>query len=48
VLRLQRALALRRRGSGPSRTAALAGYADASHLHRDARDLAGVPLAQLS
>jgi AraC-like DNA-binding protein len=48
VLRLQRALALRREGARPSAAAALAGYADASHLHRDARDLAGVPLAQLS
>ena len=48
VLRLQRALALRREGTRPSEAAALAGYADASHLHRDVRDLAGVPLAQLS
>jgi AraC-like DNA-binding protein len=48
VLRLQRALALRRQGTTTSTAAALAGYADASHLHRDARDLAGVPLAQLS
>lgn len=48
VLRLQRALALRRQGARTSTAAALAGYADASHLHRDARDLAGVPLAMLS
>jgi AraC-like DNA-binding protein len=48
VLRLQRALALRRGGARPSAAAALVGYADASHLHRDARALAGVPLAQLS
>lgn len=48
VLRLQRALALRREGATTSAAAARAGYADASHLHRDARELAGVPLAQLS
>ncbi len=47
VLRLQRALALRRDGVATSRSAARSGYADASHLHRDVRALAGVPLAQL-
>jgi AraC-like DNA-binding protein len=48
VLRLQRALALRRDGTATALSAALAGYADASHLHRDVRDLAGAPLSQLS
>lgn len=47
VLRLQRALALRRDGATTSLTAALAGYADESHLHRDARALAGAPLSAL-
>jgi AraC-like DNA-binding protein len=48
VLRLQRALALRRDGVATSLSAALAGYSDASHLHRDVRELAGVPLSQVS
>lgn len=48
VLRLQRALALRRDGVTTSLAAARAGYADASHLHRDARALAGAPLSALT
>jgi AraC-like DNA-binding protein len=48
VLRLQRALALRRDGTATALSAVLAGYADASHLHRDVRDLAGAPWSQLS
>jgi AraC-like DNA-binding protein len=47
VLRLQRALALRRDGVPTSDAAASAGYADASHLHRDARALAGAPFSAL-
>lgn len=48
VLRLQRALVLRRGGVATSLSAAVAGYSDASHLHRDVRELAGAPLSQLS
>ncbi len=47
VLRLQRALAQRRDGASTTTAAATAGYADASHLHRDARDLAGAPISAL-
>jgi AraC-like DNA-binding protein len=47
VLRLQRALALRRDGVTTSLAAARSGYADESHLHRDAKALAGVPLSAL-
>jgi AraC-like DNA-binding protein len=47
VLRFQRALAAARAGTPPARVAAQTGYADQSHLHRDARALAGVPLSAL-
>jgi AraC-like DNA-binding protein len=47
VLRFQRALAASRAGMPPARVAAEQGYADQSHLHRDARALAGAPLSAL-
>jgi AraC-like DNA-binding protein len=47
VLRMQRALALARRGTRPADSAARAGYADQSHLARDVKELAGVPLGAL-
>lgn len=47
VLRFQRALAASRAGTPPARVAAEQGYADQSHLHRDARALAGAPLSAL-
>ncbi|MFN7151894.1 MAG: helix-turn-helix domain-containing protein [Microthrixaceae bacterium] len=47
VLRLQRALSLQRDGMDTTAAAASAGYVDASHLHRDARALAGAPLSAL-
>jgi len=47
ILRLRRALALVDAGVGLSDAAARAGYADQPHLHRECRDLAGVPLGQL-
>ena len=34
-------------GLPPTEVAAHAGYADQPHLHREMRDLAGVPLASL-
>jgi len=47
VLRMQRALELTRRGVRPADSAARAGYADQSHLARDVKELAGVPLGAL-
>jgi AraC-like DNA-binding protein len=47
VLRLQRALALARRGTGLAAVAAHHGYADQAHLARDVRDLAGTTLGGL-
>ncbi|MEI5521009.1 helix-turn-helix domain-containing protein [Streptomyces brasiliscabiei] len=47
VLRLQRALALARRGVPFAETAARTGYADQAHLARDVRELAGLPLGEL-
>jgi AraC-like DNA-binding protein len=47
VLRLDRAVALARRGTPFATVAARAGYADQAHLARDVRDLAGVPLGAL-
>jgi AraC-like DNA-binding protein len=47
ILRLQRALALARKGVPFAETAARAGYADQAHLARDVRELAGMPLGQL-
>jgi AraC-like DNA-binding protein len=47
VLRMQRALAMARRGAPFARVAADAGYADQPHLSREVRALAGVPLRDL-
>jgi AraC-like DNA-binding protein len=47
ILRLQRALALARKGVPFAETATLAGYADQAHLARDVRELAGMPLGKL-
>lgn len=47
VLRFQRALKLARAGASLGAIAASAGYADQSHLARDVRALAGVPLRAL-
>ncbi|KOV69409.1 AraC family transcriptional regulator [Streptomyces sp. MMG1121] len=47
ILRLQRALALARSGLPYAETAFRAGYADQSHLARETRELAGVPLGEL-
>ncbi|GAB1645263.1 helix-turn-helix domain-containing protein [Krasilnikovia sp. MM14-A1259] len=47
ILRLQRALALARRGRAFAEVAAVAGYSDQAHLARDVRALAGVPLGEL-
>lgn len=47
ILRLQRALALARRGVPLADTAARAGFADQAHLARDVKELAGVPLGEL-
>lgn len=48
VLRFRRALEFLRAGTAAADAAACAGYADQPHLCREVRDLAGVPLAQLS
>lgn len=47
ILRLWRALDLAYDGTGLAVAAARAGYADQSHLAREVKDLAGVPLGQL-
>ncbi|MBL1103614.1 helix-turn-helix domain-containing protein [Streptomyces sp. 5-8] len=47
ILRLRRALALARSGTPYAETAARAGYADQSHLAREVRELAGMPLGEL-
>jgi AraC-like DNA-binding protein len=48
VLRLNRALALARRGTPQASVAAVAGYADQAHLAREVKALTGVPLSALS
>lgn len=48
ILRFRRAVRLLACGVVPADVAAQAGYADQPHLHREVRDLAGVPLRQLS
>ncbi len=48
ILRFDAALADHRRGRPSTWIAATHGYADAPHLHRDVRELAGVPLSQVS
>jgi AraC-like DNA-binding protein len=47
ILRFRRAIFLLDEGLPPTEVAAHAGYADQPHLHREVRDLAGVPLASL-
>jgi len=47
ILRFQRALRLLDEGLPPGDVAAGSGYADQPHLHREVRDLAGVPLSAL-
>jgi AraC-like DNA-binding protein len=47
VLRMQRALALARRGTAFAEVALRAGYADQAHLAREVKALAGVPLGRL-
>jgi AraC-like DNA-binding protein len=47
ILRMQHALALVRRGIRPADSAARSGYADQSHLARDVKEMAGVPLGRL-
>jgi len=47
ILRLQRALALARRGTPYATVAVTAGYADQPHLARDVKSLTGVPLTTL-
>ncbi|MFE7648022.1 helix-turn-helix transcriptional regulator [Streptomyces phaeoluteigriseus] len=47
ILRLQRALALARRGVPYADTAARAGYADQAHLAREVRELSGMTLTEL-
>ena len=47
VLRFRRAMLLLDEGLPATAVAARAGYADQPHLHREVRDLAGVPLASL-
>jgi AraC-like DNA-binding protein len=47
ILRFRRALRLLAEGLPTIEVAVRAGYADQPHLHREVRDLAGVPLAAL-
>ena len=47
ILRFRRAVLLLDQGLPYTEVAARAGYADQPHLHREVRDLAGVPLAAL-
>ncbi|GLZ43018.1 AraC family transcriptional regulator [Actinokineospora sp. NBRC 105648] len=47
VLRFQQALRTARTGVPPAEVAALAGFTDQSHLAREVRALAGVPLSDL-
>ncbi|CAM4479788.1 helix-turn-helix transcriptional regulator [Nocardia ninae] len=47
VLRMQRALALARRGMSFADIAVSTGFADQAHLAREMRDLAGMPLGQV-
>jgi AraC-like DNA-binding protein len=47
ILRFRRAVGLLKAGVPYADLAARAGYADQPHLHREVRDLAGVPLATL-
>jgi len=47
VLRFRRAVALLRSGVSAAQVASRAGYADQPHLHREVRELAGLPLSQL-
>jgi AraC-like DNA-binding protein len=47
ILRFRRAIRLVGEGLPPTEVATRAGYADQPHLHREVRDLAGVPLASL-
>jgi AraC-like DNA-binding protein len=47
ILRFRRAVLLLSEGVPPTEVAAHVGYADQPHLHREVRDLAGVPLASL-
>jgi AraC-like DNA-binding protein len=47
ILRFKRAVQLLGDGLPYADVAALAGYADQPHLHREVRDLSGVPLAAL-
>jgi AraC-like DNA-binding protein len=47
ILRFRRAVRLLGEGVGTADAAALAGYSDQPHLHREVRDLTGSPLAEL-
>jgi AraC-like DNA-binding protein len=47
ILRFRRAVRLFDEGLPYTEVAARAGYADQPHLHREARELAGIPLASL-
>ncbi|MEC3953065.1 helix-turn-helix transcriptional regulator [Nocardia sp. CDC153] len=47
ILRMQRALALARKGMGLAEVASVAGYADQAHLTRDVRELAGMSPREL-
>jgi AraC-like DNA-binding protein len=47
ILRLRRAVRLLDDGRSAGDAAAVAGYADQPHLHREVRELTGMPLAEL-
>lgn len=47
ILRFRRAVALLRGGLPYAEVATRAGYADQPHLHREVRNLAGIPVGQL-